>query len=166
MVTPHGGCYANLLLVVGCLRNKTSASASASASAKNSIFWSHVKKRPLALALVLLRKHSSIMRELRLRLQLESLETRGLKVQFSCDMCDPIFCFVQIVSYELVSGDTVRVSVRPQGSTVNRYRFSAVSPQRASRVSRDVPNRLPFSCHTCLDVTKKTERQGVVNIHG
>ena len=88
-----------------------------------------------------------IMRELRLRLQLESLETRGLKVQFSCDMCDPIFCFVQIVSYELVSGDTVRVSVRPQGSTVNRYRFSAVSPQRASRVSRDVPNRLPFSCH-------------------
>ena len=69
------------------------------------------------------------MRELRLRLQLESLETRGLKVQFSCDMCDPIFCFVQIVSYELVSGDTVRVSVRPQGSTVNRYRFSAVSPQ-------------------------------------
>jgi hypothetical protein len=38
---------------LGCLRNKTSASASASASAKNSIFWSHVKKRPLALALAL-----------------------------------------------------------------------------------------------------------------
>ena len=58
-------------------------------------------------------------------------------------MCDPIFCFVQIVSYELVSGDTVRVSVRPQGSTVNRYRFSAVSPQGLV----DVPTRLPFSCH-------------------
>jgi hypothetical protein len=35
------------------LRSKASASASASASAKNCFFWSHVKKRPLALALAL-----------------------------------------------------------------------------------------------------------------
>ena len=56
------------------------------------------------------------------------VETRGLKFNFRVT-CDPIFCFVHIVSFELVSGDTVRVSVRPQGSTVNRYRFSAVSPQ-------------------------------------
>ena len=56
------------------------------------------------------------------------VETRGLKFNFRVT-CDPIFCFVHIVSFELVSGDTVTVSVRPQGSTVNRYRFSAVSPQ-------------------------------------
>ena len=38
-------------VTVRCLRNK----ASASASAKNLIFWSHVKKRPLALALALVK---------------------------------------------------------------------------------------------------------------
>ena len=41
------------LVLVGCMRNKASARARASASAKNLIFWSHVKKRPLALALAL-----------------------------------------------------------------------------------------------------------------
>jgi hypothetical protein len=40
---------------IGCLRTKASASASASASDKNCFFWSHVKKRPLALALALVK---------------------------------------------------------------------------------------------------------------
>jgi hypothetical protein len=35
------------------MRNKASARARARASVKNLIFWSHVKKRPLALALAL-----------------------------------------------------------------------------------------------------------------
>ena len=37
--------YPDIMMLLGCLRNK--------ASAKNLIFWSHVKKRALALALAL-----------------------------------------------------------------------------------------------------------------